>query len=584
MSLYDDASLIMYPSGYKEDKIYSLKPTDGSGDLDFTRASTATRVNAEGLIETSPVNLLQQSETFDNAYWSKLNVTITSNSIAAPNGTTTADLITSTGTSETGVFIITSFTGTNTWSVYAKKGTGRYLFFNTNTPLIAAKFDLQDGVIVGTPSAGATPSIESVGSGWYRCIITSSTAQNRFTAFITNNTTTNDVSSSVGLTCYLWGAQVNIGATAKPYFPTTDRLNVPRIDYTGGGCGSLLLEKQSTNLALYSEQFDNAAWVKFGSASVVPNQAISPDGTQNADLLNVRSTNVIRQSVTLTASTTYSCSFFAKKTDYDIVGVQTLVSGSGVQSFFNLDTGVVSTQGSGHTASIKEYSNGWYRCIVSFNCGTSTSNIFDFLTDSTSLKGFYIYGAQLEQSSYPTSYIPTLASSVTRLADSASKTGISSLIGQTEGTLFVEFVWKGVSSVVTDSSIFSLGNQEYGNSSIAISNYNGTLYGRITNGASVDASVNYGSMTSDTRYKCAIGYANNDFVFYVNGVQMGSDTSVSIPTRSDVYLQNAHPNSKSVNQAILFKTRLTNDQLADLTGGNKTTFNALATTLGYTIL
>jgi len=91
-------------------------------------------------------------------------------------------------------------------------------------------------------------------------------------------------------------------------------------------------------------------------------------------------------------------------------------------------------------------------------------------------------------------------------------------------------------------------------------------------------------MTSDTRYKCAIGYANNDFVFYVNGVQMGSDTSVSIPTRSDVYLQNAHPNSKSVNQALLFKTRLTNDQLADLTGGNKTTFNALAEFYGYTIL
>jgi hypothetical protein len=53
MSLYDDASLIMFPSGYKEDKIYSLKPTDGSGDLTFTRASTATRVNADGLIEGS---------------------------------------------------------------------------------------------------------------------------------------------------------------------------------------------------------------------------------------------------------------------------------------------------------------------------------------------------------------------------------------------------------------------------------------------------------------------------------------------------------------------------------------------------
>ena len=62
MSFYDDASLIMFPSGYKEDKIYSLKPTDGSGDLTFTRASTATRVNADGLIETSPVNLMLYSD------------------------------------------------------------------------------------------------------------------------------------------------------------------------------------------------------------------------------------------------------------------------------------------------------------------------------------------------------------------------------------------------------------------------------------------------------------------------------------------------------------------------------------------
>ena len=84
MSFYDDASLIMYPSGYKEDKIYSLKPTDGSGDLTFTRASTATRVNAEGLIEEVPVNKLTYSEQFDNTSWIKYNCTITANSIEAP--------------------------------------------------------------------------------------------------------------------------------------------------------------------------------------------------------------------------------------------------------------------------------------------------------------------------------------------------------------------------------------------------------------------------------------------------------------------------------------------------------------------
>ena len=96
MSLYTDASLIMFPSGYKEDKIYSLKPTDGSGDLTFTRASTATRVNADGLIETSPVNLMPFSETFNFATggWTLQGGAITvANSGPAPNGTNSATLL-----------------------------------------------------------------------------------------------------------------------------------------------------------------------------------------------------------------------------------------------------------------------------------------------------------------------------------------------------------------------------------------------------------------------------------------------------------------------------------------------------------
>jgi len=83
---------------------------------------------------------------------------------------------------------------------------------------------------------------------------------------------------------FVWGAQLNIGSTAKPYFPTTDRLDVPRLTYQngGGGCPSLLLEKQSTNILSYSEQFENAYWGTLNS-TITPNNIISPDGTQNAD-------------------------------------------------------------------------------------------------------------------------------------------------------------------------------------------------------------------------------------------------------------------------------------------------------------
>jgi hypothetical protein len=348
----------MYPSGYKEDKIYSLKPTNGTGDLTFTRASTATRVNAEGLIEEMPYNLLQQSNSFDTT-WFNSNSTETGGQ-SGYDGTSDAWLVNKTAASG---YIRQDLpaNGVLTLSVYAKKGSLNWIRViatgGTSTP--STWFDLENGVVGSADFFTLSSSIESVGNGYYRCSITFNVGTINGVRYYPADGN-NNVSGTSG-SIYIQDAQLNSGSTAKTYFPTTDRLNVPRIDYTGGGCGSLLLEKQSTNLITYSESFDNAAWVKFGSASVVPNQAISPDGTQNADLLNVRSTNVIRQSMTLTASTTYSCSFFAKKTDYDIVGVQTLVSGSGVQSFFNLDTGVVSTQGSGHTASVEEYSNGWYR-------------------------------------------------------------------------------------------------------------------------------------------------------------------------------------------------------------------------------
>ena len=579
-NLYTDASLIMYPSGYKEDKIYSLKPTDGSGDLTFTRASTATRVNSEGLIKGVRTNLVSYSEEFDNAYWTKLRASVSANIVISPDGTTNADkIIENTENNSHGVLSAVLNTSGQQYSVsvYVKAAERSWFaIYVGGGPAQGRFFDVSNGVLgsalANTPNES---SITDAGNGWYRCSIvyTATDASSDVTLQSATANGTNIYTGDGTSGVYLYGAQVELSASPTDYIPTTTTAvsvgmlaNVPRIDYTGGGCGSLLLEKQSSNLATYSSEFDNAAWVKFGSASVVPNQAISPDGTQNADLLNVRSTNVIRQSVTLTASTTYSCSFFAKKTDYDIVGVQTLVSGSGVQSFFNLDTGVVSTQGSGHTASIKEYSNGWYRCIVSFNCGTSTSNIFDFLTDSTSLKGFYIYGAQLESGTYSTSLINTTSTAVTRLADSASKTGISSLIGQTQGTLFCDFnvlpsTLAGsyyVETFLTDGT---------SNNKVALTYY---ADGRIQFVAFASGSLvvnidlpSYGLTVG--KHKFAFAYKLNDYVAYADGALVGTDTSATVPPMSALNLYDTIGGTHAINQAIVFPTRLTNTQLQSLT-------------------
>ena len=74
--LLGQASLVLIPSGYKEDVVYSQIPTDGSGDLSFTRASNGTRINSAGLVEVVAWNLLTYSEEFSNAVWNKLNSTI----------------------------------------------------------------------------------------------------------------------------------------------------------------------------------------------------------------------------------------------------------------------------------------------------------------------------------------------------------------------------------------------------------------------------------------------------------------------------------------------------------------------------
>ena len=126
-TLLEQASLVLIPSGYAEDKVYSVIPSNGSGDMSFTRASDGTRINFDGLVENTPWNLFQNSETIGISPWANSNLTITANSVIAPNGTTTADVLTET-TATTSQFRTqqSSPQSTNiyTISVYVKNITG----------------------------------------------------------------------------------------------------------------------------------------------------------------------------------------------------------------------------------------------------------------------------------------------------------------------------------------------------------------------------------------------------------------------------------------------------------------------------
>ena len=555
----------MIPSGYKEDVVYSQIPTNGNGDLSFTRASNGTRVNSAGLVEVAPWNLLEYSEQFDNAYWNKYQSVITANATTAPNGTTTADKFEYTTTGTAVLYATSSALSSQVYalSCYGKKGTTDILQigFTLGSGDKIANFNLNTGVIT-TTSSGVTASIESVGNGWFRCVMSLTTDINTPNIFV------NSTSGTTGNYIYIWGAQLNIGSTAKPYFPTTDRLNVPRLTYQngGGGCPSLLLEKQSTNVILYSEQFDDASWTK--NVSVTANAIISPDGTQNADKILESASNVQQwayQSPSMTGAQT--ATIYAKKGERNYIALAT----AGLDfSYFNLDTGVVVSSASGATTSIQSAGNGWYRCSVNASTPTSTFFIvaisdngtrFQYAGDTS--KGVYVWGAQNEASSYPTSYIPTTSSSATRVADACFKTGISSLIGQTEGVVFADFYWNGnavenwLGSVQTSTTNF-----------VAIFLLDdGRPYYYILNSGSAQMAY-IGTALSIGRHKMAIGYKQNDSVAYMDGNLLNADTSCTIPATSEYRVGGISSTSGQearINQAVLFPTRLTNAELASLT-------------------
>ena len=556
-NLLSQASLVMIPSGYKEDVVYSQIPTSGAGDLSITRASNGTRINSAGLVEVCPWNLLQYSEDFSNAAWTQSAVTITANSTTAPNGTTTADTIAFSSGGYVGV--TRTDNGSMTFSVYAKYiGTQWLCVENFNQSDKAGWFDLLNGVIGGTAN-GATNSIENLGNSWYRCSVTMTATDVASSTYAIFSVSANNGFTRSG-SAYFYGAQLNIGSTAKPYFPTTDRLNVPRLTYQngGGGCPSLLLEKQSTNVLLRSEEFDSASWTKNG-ATITANTVTSPDGTQNADTLTGASGNYrIYQIVSGLSSVDYTFSVFAKKGTANLIWFDFINVGDGPS--FNFTTKAWSSA-SGWTTSYEEHANGWFRLIATKASNTTSAGLG--IKVGAVNETVYLWGAQMEASSYKTTYIPTTSSSATRVADACFKTGISSLIGQTEGVLFVDInpeefqtgSYIGITDgTITNRIIFGFESGSVNSGTLQVYGISGV------NGS--------GTYTRGQRMKIALAYKSGNSALYVNGSLISTATTTFTASfsqfRFDSYGGTQNFIGK-VTEAIIFPTRLTNAELAQLT-------------------
>jgi len=578
MSTYDDASLIYYPSGYKESKAYSLKPTDGSGDLTFTRASTATRVNEQGLIEGVRTNLLTYSEQFDNAAWVKNNSSVTANVTTAPNGTTTADKLIPNATASVNKYIRQVPSATNgliySLTVFAKAAEYDMLRIEDGNNSRGAWFNLSLGT-VGSVSLDVSTNIEALENGWYKCTISKlSAASSVF--FLIGGSNTESVQVGDGTSgIYIWGAMLEQSVQATEYIPTTTTAvsvgmlaNVPRIDYTGGGCGKLLLEPQRTNLIKNSANV--GAGFVVGNITLVLNNAAAPNGLVEADKFYPNTSGSYRwfyQAVTTSASCTISV--FAKADGKDILYIS---EGSLADVSFDLSSGLVIFERSGWVGSIEDFGDGWYRCIAvkSSSVSFAAYGVADIGGSNTvtasGTDGILVWGMQCESSAtYPTSYIPTSGTAVTRVADSASKTGISALIGQTEGTFFVDFEYN---STKPETTYFSI-DDVAGNNRILI--YGVTtpkINCLIQVGGSTQAVFSF-DPSANTRYKIAVGYKVNDFTAYVNGSQIGSDLSGSVtwtaPLSRFTFNAVVQYNAQKINSAIIIPTRLSNAELATLT-------------------
>ena len=355
------------------------------------------------------------------------------------------------------------------------------------------------------------------------------------------------------------------------------RLDYPLLDGVVQDCPTLLLEPSRTNSLPESENF-STNWFVIGLS--VSSGISSPDGGTNAySLVEGTGTGgkIIYDAISVSAgSVTYS--LFMKKGDKRYTAL--LLSGVVTTSMFNVDlengTGTTAT-GSFDSTNIEEYPNGWYRISVTTTATAGNLNCNVYLMNGAAYNDrnytgngtdkTYIFGAQLEAGSYPTSYIPTSGSAVTRTVDKCLNAGDANLFNDSEGTLFVDlenFSGNTRELTLSDGTI---------NNRVTINFYGASAVIRfyVANGGVAQAdSVFSISFNFDQRNKIAFRYKQNDFKAYINGTQVFSDTSGNTPvglSRFDFANSNGTFNfiEGEIYQAMVFNEALSDSELQTLT-------------------
>lgn len=503
-SLLNNASLLLNPAGsiisYQEDKIYSVLPKDGTGDFTFSGGDGGTRVNQDGYIERTPVNLLLSSEFFSSLIWNYEGGSI-SGGFTDPLGGNTAYKYIPVGSAGLWSNIRMPEAGQITLSWWGKSVSGANV-----TAYIG------DGVSVG----GGTRTYTSQWQ-FYTASLTTTSAGGFYLYSFSDPTS--------GL--YIWHPQLNYGSL-RPYQPTTDRLNYPRITYQNGR-GALLQEPQRTNVTT------NSQTISAGTGTTVSlNSGISPDGTQNADKL-IEDTSTGTHITTFGGSlggsvdsSTFCVSIFAKAAERTRFVIFDNNQGAGAAiNVFDVSNG---TKISGN-GTIESYRDGWYRCIIFpsktdnttaniqirlINTGTNDS----YTGDGSS--GMFFWGKQIETGEFASTYIPTTSATVTRPLDEFFKND-SPALNTTSWTFYMSGVNIGKNQNVSNNNIdnvnwsFDSGAGPYGPNSLH--NYNNTVYYYDT----VNGPANLGDIGSTTT-KFAVTKNGTTFKLFRNGVLFSTNT------------------------------------------------------------
>ena len=434
---------------------FSIKEVEQkANDLSFVRASnlTATYEGPDGLIKKKRENLLVYSNQFDNTdtgIWTNGNApTVTANQ-SGYDGTTNAFKL----TKDTGLYRrveqnVTSISGVYTLSVYAKADTLSAIALRnggTNVGgLDRVEFNLANGTFTlhnNSVAGNMEPITGEAGDTdrWYRCSATFTDASTQMQIYV-------DIGESVAGSVFIQNAQLEQGLVATPYIDRTGaaystagiREDEPRYDYSldNDAPPALLYEPERQNLLAHSEYFTFE-----GRTTITYNHDTSPDGFKNSTRYSNTTENgnhrTYSSSFDVTSGDTYTISVFGKKGtlknlsfklksgnegDFGDDGVTEIVTDEPI-----FDLNAASISGDSSNASMIDYGNGWYRCILTTNANTDITGArvyFYFRKDDgtksytgATSENMELYGMQVEKGSCVSSYIPTYGSAGTRKAD-----------------------------------------------------------------------------------------------------------------------------------------------------------------------